>query len=137
MPKLEYPSLFDGNLIGVKCKEDIAHHEAFLYVPLSITISVNGTKNHDILGPDWEQLTLTLALLYEFIKGRSSFWYPYLRIIPEVDFISNWSSDTLELLHDMSFLNEILELKQDVKDNFSPFFKMLKKYPKIFPEIFV
>ena len=155
MPKLEYPSLFDGNLIGVKCKEEIAHHEAFLYVPLSITISVNGTKNHDILGPiinenpeifdedfedvcaDWEQLTLTLALLYEFIKGRSSFWYPYLRIIPEVDFISNWSSDTLELLHDMSFLNEILELKQDVKDNFSPFFKMLKKYPKIFPEIFV
>ena len=78
-----------------------------------------------------------MALLYEITKGRSSFWYPYLRIIPEVDFISNWSSDILELLHDTSFLNEIFELKQEVKNNFFPFFKMLKAYPKIFPDIFV
>ncbi len=50
MPKLEYPAIFDGNLIGIKIKEDILHHEAFLYVPLSITISVNGTWKHQILG---------------------------------------------------------------------------------------
>ena len=25
MPKLEYPAVFEGGLIGVKCKEDISH----------------------------------------------------------------------------------------------------------------
>lgn len=41
MPKLEYPAIFEGGLVGVKCKDDISHQEGFLYVPLSITISVN------------------------------------------------------------------------------------------------
>ena len=91
-------------------------------------------ENYEEGCEDWEQLTLTLALLFEIIKGRSSFWYPYLRVIPEVDFICNWSSNVVELLHDKNLLNNILELKHDVTNNFVPFVRMLRKYPKIFPD---
>ena len=61
-------------------------------------ISCRRTREHPVLGPicakypecfkegqsdDWEQLTLTLALMYETTLGLKSFWYPYLRILPE------------------------------------------------------
>jgi hypothetical protein len=40
MPKLEYPAYFDDGLIGVRCKEDIEHREAFLYVPYKVMMSI-------------------------------------------------------------------------------------------------
>ena len=43
MPKLEYPAKFENGLVGIKCKEDIEHREAFIFVPFKIIISVNST----------------------------------------------------------------------------------------------
>ena len=40
-PKIEYPSFFDGGLIGAKVKEPIQHREAFLYVPQKAIISLD------------------------------------------------------------------------------------------------
>ena len=84
MPKLEYPAYFDGGLIGVRCKEDIQHREAYLYVPFKMMMSITKAKEHPVLGPiilsnpcfeeeendDWEQFILSLFIFYEMTKGK-------------------------------------------------------------------
>ena len=112
-PKLEYPAYFENGLVGVRCKEDILNREAYLYVPFKMLISVSKVQNHNVLGPivlehpecfdeekghDWEQLTLALGLLYEMTKGKDSYWYPYLRQMPDVEFSSSWDDHELEML---------------------------------------
>jgi len=39
-PKLEYPAYFEDGLLGVRCKEDINHREAYLFVPLKMMMTV-------------------------------------------------------------------------------------------------
>jgi hypothetical protein len=40
MPKLEYPAFFEHGLLGVRCTEDIAHREAFMFIPFKMVFSV-------------------------------------------------------------------------------------------------
>lgn len=41
MPKLQYPAYFDGGeLLGVKCLEQIEHREAYMFIPLKMVISL-------------------------------------------------------------------------------------------------
>ena len=49
MPKLEYPAYFENGLEGTRCKEDIEHREAFLFVPYKMMISVKDTHSHKVL----------------------------------------------------------------------------------------
>ena len=55
MPKLEYPTFFDGGLVGVKAKSEIRHREAFLFVPQTMVISVQKCLEFDILKPVFEE----------------------------------------------------------------------------------
>lgn len=121
MPKLEFPAFFDDGLLGVRCKEDINHREAYLFVPYKMKLSVKNTIEHPILGPiisahpeafeeedadEWEQMTLTLALFYEMMLGKSSYWYPYMISMPEEKFLCKWDPYELEMLQD-----EALQIK--------------------------
>jgi hypothetical protein len=49
MPKLQYPAYFDGGLLGIKCTEDIEHHEGYLYVPFKMVLSVQKAYRHPVL----------------------------------------------------------------------------------------
>ena len=51
MPKLEYPAVFENGLVGVRCKEEIKHREAYMYVPFKMMLSIKKTQYHEILGP--------------------------------------------------------------------------------------
>ena len=121
MPKLEFPAFFENGLLGVKCKEDIEHREAYLYVPYKMKLSVKQTQDHPILGPvikahpesfeedeadEWEQMILTLALFYEMTLGEKSYWYPYMVSMPEERFLCKWDAYDLEMLQD-----EALQIK--------------------------
>ena len=84
MPKLAS----NGETITVK--EKIANREAFMFVPYKMIISVNKTLDHEVLGPIIinhpevfdedendqyrEHLILQLALIYEMIKEKDSYW---------------------------------------------------------------
>lgn len=98
-PKLEFPAYFEDGLLGVRCKEDIQHREVYLYVPYKMLLSVKDTHSHPVLGKivaahpryfsdrgreSWEQLTLALRLVYEITLGKASYWYPYIRLMPDV-----------------------------------------------------
>ena len=112
MPKLEYPVAFEDGLLGARCKEDIQHREVYLYVPYKMLMSVNNTKSHPVLGQvieshpevfaderedSWEQVILALRVLYEMTLGKNSYWYPYLRLMPDVEFTCAWQEYELEL----------------------------------------
>ena len=114
MPKLEFPAFFENDeLLGVRCKEDIQHREAYLYVPYKMMLSVKSTLAHPVLGPiiaahpeafqedavnEWEQMILSLALFYEMTLGKSSYWYPYMISMQEGKFLCKWDTHELEML---------------------------------------
>ena len=152
MPKLEYPAYFEGGLLGVKCKEDIEHREVYLYVPYKMMLTVKDTQSHPILGEviqqhpecfeeeendDWEQLTLALRLLYEMTLGKKGYWYPYLRLMPDVEFTSAWSEDEMEMAEDFRIRFELHEYREELKKEWEQFELVLRSYPDIFPERYV
>jgi len=51
-------------------------------------------------GSDWEQLTLALAMMYQLTLGKKSYWYPYLRQMPDVDFASCWNDFDMDMTQD-------------------------------------
>ena len=86
-PKVKWPVWFDDEYAGVQVLEDIENREAFALIPYKIILSCRRTREHPILGAickkypscfeegkadDWEQLTLTLAVLYEMTLGLKS-----------------------------------------------------------------
>ena len=116
MPKIEYPAYFEDGLVGVRCTQDIQNREAFLYVPYKLVYSLNKVVEHPVLAPvikahpdvfheeeghhDWEHLTLVLGLIYEMTLGKKSFWYPYLRQMPDVEFSSSWTKEQCLMTQD-------------------------------------
>jgi hypothetical protein len=81
IPKLDYPVIFEGGLLGARVNQDIQHREAFLFIPYKMLMSLDYTRSHPCLGPiilanpqvfhkdqheDWEQLTLAITMLYEY-----------------------------------------------------------------------
>ena len=115
-------------------------------------ISCRRTREHPILGPicakypqcfeegrsdDWEQLTLTLALLYETTLGLNSFWYPYLRILPEdaSDHLPCfWSEYERETFQDEALILELEEFKTEMDFYCDLFQKIMAEHPHVFPE---
>ena len=111
IPKLEYPAIFEGGLLGARASADIQHREAFLFIPMRMLLSLDFIYRHKVLGPivkenpkmfdnraheDWEQLTLTLAMMYEYQLGKDSFWFPYLNLLPDdIEFFCNWPHEDL------------------------------------------
>ena len=51
IPKLEYPTVFEGGLLGARVKEDIQHREAFLFIPFKMLMSLDYAHQHRVLGP--------------------------------------------------------------------------------------
>ena len=152
MPKLEYPAYFENGLIGVRCKEDIINREAYLFVPFKMMLSVHKVQNDDVLGPivldhpecfdeekgnDWEQLTLAIGLLYEMTKGKESYWYPYLRQMPDVEFSSSWDEHELEMLQDDYCVYQLKEYDAELAATWEIFEKVLLEYESVFPAKFI
>lgn len=150
-PKMQWPAWFDDGLLGAKVIADVQHREAHTLVPFRMILSCKRTRAHPILGPicekypacfedgrsdDWEQLTLTLALLYETTLGLKSFWYPYLRILPEdgAQLPCFWSEHELETFQDEALTIELEEFKVEMNFYSDLFMKIMSEHPHIFPE---
>ena len=56
------------------------------------------SDNFDLFGdvhPDREQLLLATFLLYHYLKGPESFWYPYISVMNESDLVCDWSPEEI------------------------------------------
>jgi hypothetical protein len=79
-PKLDYPSIFDGGLVGARANDEIKHREAFLFVPYHLLMTLSAARNHPVIGhifhenphifskvnEDYEQLILSVFIIYEY-----------------------------------------------------------------------
>lgn len=54
-------------------------------------------------------MTLVLFIIYECTLGVKSYWFPYLRQMPDVEFTSQWSRDDLMESQDVLFYNSLKE----------------------------
>ena len=147
MPKLQYPAYFEGDLLGAKVTEDIEHREAFIFVPYKMLITTGKAKVHPVLkkiiaenpeafsqegNPDWEQMTLVLFLIYEATIGVESYWFPYLRQMPDVEFTSQWTRDELMESQDIYFYNGLWEEHRELNQEWNLMKDVMSKYPDIF-----
>ena len=144
-PKLEYPAYFENGLVGVRCTEDVHHREAYLFVPYKMMMNVKKANRHPVIGeiiaahPECfseeentnagEQMTLTLFILYEMTLGKQSFWYPYLRTMPDVSFTSSWQEHEIEMAQDEYLVIALQEYEAEVEAEWDTFQGILKEYP--------
>ena len=152
MPKLEYPALFDGELIGVRVKEDIHHNEAFCCVPLHLSISVDGalkTKElkeiidaHPELfneeeSDEWEHRIIELFVLYEMQKGKDSFWHPYFEVLPKLTNFWYWDEEHIRATDDPFITCEMDKIRKYIDKNFEEMRLILLQYPEVFKPGFI
>ena len=69
--------------------------------------------------------------------GRNSYWYPYLRMLPDVGFSCLWDDHEFEMLQDECLVTYLREYYTELECHWEFFEALLTKYPKIFPEKFV
>ena len=100
---------------GAIALEDISPNEIMVEIPFLLMmtpvhamedaeIGAIMRENEELLAGD---LMLALYLMYEKEKGASSFYAPYISILPSPASIVNWSEEDLALFQDKSLLHAI------------------------------
>ena len=69
-------------------------------------------------------------------KGKSSYWYAYLRMLPDVDFSCRWTTIELAGFQDQTLSRSMNEYRDIIDQDWLKFEKVLKEHPHIFPARF-
>jgi hypothetical protein len=78
-----------------------------------------------------------MFIIYEMTKKSKSFWYPYFRTMPDVEFSARWDQKDIEQFQDRDLPNLLIHYKMELKPVLGFFVQVLQKYPKIFPDHFM
>ena len=70
-------------------------------------------------------------------KGIKSYWYPYLRQMPDVEFSSSWADHELEMLHDDHCTAQLQEYDAELQATWVLFEKVLLDNKEIFESKFI
>jgi protein-histidine N-methyltransferase len=106
--KIDWPSNETvSGIRGAVARDDINCNEVMVTIPAQLMMSPPNAfaspigcylnENKDILKNDTQ---LTLYIMYERSKGESSFYHPFLRILPQPGSIAHWSDSELSELQD-------------------------------------
>ena len=79
---------------------------------------------------EWELMILVLFLLHETTLGIESYWFPYLRAMPQVEFTFFWDQEILDHIEDEAFKQELKEQKQQTEAHWYCFKEIVSKYPQ-------
>ena len=98
---------------------------------MKMLLSIDYAKNHKVIGEvfkmnpnlfhpdkheDWEQLSLALAMFYEYQLGEESFWFPYLNLLPsDIEFFCNWAWEDIQATDDVFIMQESLVYGRDIE----------------------
>lgn len=106
-PKIDWPRNDTASGIrGAIALDNIASGEYMVEIPGCLMISPPQIFAIPDLGPIFASnqhllqgdLLLSLFLMHEISKGKDSFWYPYLKILPFVNCLTEWSDEELRQL---------------------------------------
>ncbi len=139
--KIQWPSTnIVTNIRGATAITDINTNEYMLEIPKKLMMSPEHAydseigkylaDNKDVIRGD---SILALYLMYERIKGESSFYYPYLQILPSPGTIAEWTQNQLLQLQDDSIVLRARRKKLQVKTLYTQcVIPLCEKYPEIF-----
>lgn len=141
--KIEWPSVDTvGGCRGAQALEDIASEEHMLEIPIKLMMSPPTAFADSTIGPILRahedslrgDLLLSLYIMFEMSKGSSSFYYPYLQILPEPGSVSQWTSAQMQELQNEDLLlkakNRLTTLRNSYNRAILP---LCQRYPLQLP----
>jgi len=138
-PKIDWPSSeTESGIRGGVAKEAIASGEHMIEIPVHLMMTPVAALNDPVVGRILSSVTemiygdllLCVYIMHEMRKGVDSFYYPFLKILPEPGNISEWSNDDLLLLQDSQILLRARNRRQVMKNMYS---KSVGMMTKLFP----
>ena len=146
MTGVQWPAYFGKNdLRGIIATRDLKPYESLIYAPNKFLITSKLAQDHEIIGPiikeypvlfeehdDFEFYIQIIFLMYERIKGKDSFWYPYFELQPIVDTPVEWGPEDLDFIEDPSLIKEIEDCKTTIAHDFLKFARIIKEHQDIF-----
>lgn len=93
-------------------RTDIPEGEELFSIPRSLVLAVQNSELKTLLGQDVEALgpwlSLMLVMLYEYLQGPKSRWFPYFRVLPtRFDTLMFWSPAELNELQASAIVEKI------------------------------
>ena len=77
---------------------------------------------------------LALYLMQELLKGKGSFYWPYLRVLPRPHNLRHWSEESLLELQDQKLLGRTALRAQQLRALYRDTMGVLSRiYPELFP----
>ena len=123
-----------GMRIGTITTEHVKAEEVYLAVPVESIMDSASARRCDKLGPMFEELLqkhprgdafheLLIHLIYErFVRGESSFWWPYLNVIPSLPEMHApavaWTESELDELKGSEIFGALKAYKDKIRRKF-------------------
>ena len=79
-----------------------------------------------------DQLCLLVLLIYENQKGEESFYWPYLDLMPKIDFFCFWEKENLFACQDLGLMLETKQYKIELEAEIFALCAIMRRYPDIF-----
>ena len=106
-PKVLWPSRDTvGGVRGAIAIETIETNEPIMYIPHKLLISPPVARSSPEIGHIFienqsffrgdDDLLLSTYIMYEESRGKDSFWYPFLAMLPRPGSISDWNEEEMK-----------------------------------------
>ncbi|KAL1932934.1 hypothetical protein VTP01DRAFT_8612 [Rhizomucor pusillus] len=118
----------DGeNIGGVYAKEDVSNGETLATLPFRMAItSLQARNEFPTLSQFSSRVVLTLYLLQQKILGEKSFYWPYIRMLPEsIITPMSFEQEDMKLLENTNLAASVPERKQSLFNDFQSLIKVL------------
>ena len=128
---VNYPTIFGESLLGISSKSDIPAYSVFAMIPSNIIISQNQIESDSEVGQifvdyrpnfneneDGEFLRIIAYIMFQKLKGKKSFWNPYLEGIGETELLCFWEENELDILNDAILKAETYYNKYCLEENY-------------------
>ena len=139
LDNINFPVYYeDIKTVGISAKKNIGPFEALLYIPSNLIIDSLKIerkdlkdlyeRNPELLDDNFEISlnSLTIFIIFEILKEKDSFWYPFLSLISPTNLPIVWGSSELYELQDEYFMEEIIDDRLEI----TKFFKLFKNAMK-------
>lgn len=84
-----------------------------------------------------DQLIMLAFLYFEMQKGKNSYWYPWLRMLPDVDFSCGWNSEDMDSFQDYDLVDQLHNYDAAVCNEWKLFRQVLVENPRVFESRFI
>ena len=140
LDNINFPVYYEEiKTFGISARKNIGPYESLLYIPSKIILDSLKIEREElkefyernpILVEESYEISLTsltIFILFEIIKEKDSFWYPYLCLMVPTDLPIVWDSKELYELQDEYFMEEIIDERLEINKFFDIFKKSMIK----------